>query len=346
MRRNPVPWERVRGHEALVAAFERAWRHGRLAHAYLFVGRPGIGKYRFARELARALLCEGPSAGRLEACGKCPSCLLVEADTHPDLFTLGRLGEKNELGIDSLRELLHGFSLRSARGRGKVAILDDADYLSDEAANCFLKTLEEPPPRSVLILIGTSKDRQWPTIVSRCQVVPFASLPEALVADVLRGADLPDPNLIPRLNRLSEGSPGQALALADPALWQLRHNLLAGLAAAMPDTIGLARQFIEYVEEAGKEAAGQRRRAGLVLKLLLAALLDVVRIQAGGNLKGADAEETGNLRKLAERLNTEQLLRLIDRCLEADEQLGRYVQVVLVIEGLLDALGQGISAVR
>jgi DNA polymerase-3 subunit delta' len=341
-----LAWEGVRGHEALAGAFEQAWRRGRLAHAYLFVGPPGIGKRRFALELARALLCESRPEGRLTACGKCPSCLLVDAETHPDLFLLGRLGEKNELGIDALRELLHGFSLRSARGRGKIAILDDADDLSDAAANCFLKTLEEPPPGTVLILIGTSRDRQWPTIVSRCQVVPFAPLSEPLVAEVLRGQELPDSALVPRLLRLSEGSPGQALALADPELWQLRRGLLAGLASSQPDTIGLARQFMQHVEEAGKEAAAQRRRAGLVLKLLVASLLDVLRLNLGGTARLADAEEMEVLRSLASRLEAEQLLQLIDRCLEADEQLGRYVQVVLVVEGLLDALGQGIGAAR
>ena len=335
-----MAWDGIRGHEALVRAFEQAWRRGRLAHAYLFVGPPGVGKRLFARELGKALLCEDPPAGRLEACGKCPSCALVDADTHPDLFLLSRPEEKNELGINALRELCRGFSLRPARGRGKVAILDDADDLTDEAANCFLKTLEEPPPRSVFILVGTARERQWPTIVSRCQVVPFAPLPEALVADLLRGQELPDPSLNPRLARLSEGSPGRALALADPESWKVRRALLRGLAAARPDTVGLARQFLQLVEEAGKEAAAQRRRAALVLELLVASLQDAVRVRLGGTPRLEDAEETEALRGLAGRLAPEQLLRLIDRCLEADEQLGRYVPVVLVVEALLDALGQ------
>jgi DNA polymerase-3 subunit delta' len=335
-----MAWETVRGHEGLVQAFAQAWRRGRLAHAYLFVGPEGIGKRRFALALAKALLCEDRPADRLEACGRCPACVLAAAGTHPDLFTLCRPEQGNELSIDALRELCRGFLLKSARGRAKVAILDDADDLSEAAANCFLKTLEEPPPHSVFILIGTGRKRQLPTIVSRCQVVPFAPLPESLVAELLQREEVPDPALIPRLARLAEGSPGQARTMADPALWSFRRRLLEGLAREQPDTVGLARQWLELAEEAGKEAAAQRRQAGLVLRLLIGALHDALRVSLGGTPRLADPEELALLRGLASRLSAELLLQLIDRCLEADEQLGRYVQVVLVLEGLLDALGQ------
>jgi DNA polymerase-3 subunit delta' len=157
-----MSWQRVRGHEALVEAFDRARRRGRLAHAYLFSGPSGVGKHLFAEELARALLCEtaGP---RLEACDHCPSCRQAQAGTHPDLFLTGRPEESLELPISVIRDLCRSFGLKSARGRGKVAVIDDADDLNEEAANCFLKTLEEPPPRSVLILIVTSAARQLPT---------------------------------------------------------------------------------------------------------------------------------------------------------------------------------------
>src|SRR5262249_29335689 len=89
-RRWSVSWSRVRGHEGVAEAFDRAWRRGRLAHAYLFTGPPGVGKKLFAVELARALLCEDPPPDRLEACDHCPACAQVEAGTHPDFFTAGR----------------------------------------------------------------------------------------------------------------------------------------------------------------------------------------------------------------------------------------------------------------
>jgi DNA polymerase-3 subunit delta' len=334
-----VSWQRVRGHDAQVKAFTQAVRRGRLAHAYLFTGPAGVGKHLFARELGKALLCER-SGEELHACEECESCILVEAGTHPDFFTVGRPEGSHELPIELMRELCRGFTLKSARGRGKVAVLDDADDLNDASANCFLKTLEEPPPRSVFILVGSTSERQLPTIVSRCQVVRFAPLPEPLVAEILSGHELPDPALIPRLARLSGGSPGQALALADPALWAFRATLLQGLLQPRADTPALARAWTEFVEEAGKESGPQRRRAALVLRLLVLFLEDALALSLGGEPRLAEPADLPLLRDLAARTSPEQQLTVLERCLEADMHLERYAQLVLILESMLDATGQ------
>jgi DNA polymerase-3 subunit delta' len=328
-----------------VQAFERVVRSGRLAHAYFFAGPAGIGKHLFAVELAKALLCEAPPTSRLEACDTCPACLQVEAGTHPDFFAASRPPESPNMPIEVVRELCRDLALKPARGHGKVAILDDADDLDDPitnhaAANAFLKTLEEPPPRSVLLLIGISPERQLSTIISRCQVVRFAPLPESLVAELLRSEGIEDEALVGRLARLSDGSPGQARALADPALWEFRRVLLEGLTRPQPDTVALAQQWMRFLEEGGKDSAGQRRRAGLVLRLLIDFLADGLRFQVGLTPRLAEPEDLRLLRKLAEHASLDQMLDLLERCLEGDIQIDRRVQLVLVLEALLDALGQ------
>ena len=119
----------------------------------------------------------------LQPCGQCPACIQIDAGTYPDYFYARRPDDAADFPVDLMRDLCKSFSLKSARGRGKVVVLDDVDDLNEESANCFLKTLEEPPPRSVLILIGSSAERQLTTIVSRCQVVRS----RAAVAFVGRG---------------------------------------------------------------------------------------------------------------------------------------------------------------
>jgi DNA polymerase-3 subunit delta' len=334
-----MSWRRVRGHDRLIQAFANVVRRGRLAHSYLFVGPDGVGKKRFATELARVLLCEGRSleTGQLQACDRCAACLLVEAGTHPDLVVVGRPEDSNELPIEIMRELCRNFGLKSARGRGKVAVLDDADDLNEASANCFLKTLEEPPPQSVFLLIGTSRDQQLPTILSRCQVVRFAPLPDADLREVLQAHGIADPALVARVLRLAGGSPGQALALADPELWRFRGNFLDALTTAPMQPAATAKMWLEFVESAGKELAQQRRRAGRALRLLVGFVSDALTLALGGVPRLDDAEELSRLQAFIPRRSPERLTELIERCLDADAQIRRYIQLALVLEGLMDA---------
>jgi DNA polymerase-3 subunit delta' len=335
-----LAWQRVRGHDALVEGFRRAVQRGRLAHAYLFTGPAGVGKRLFALELAKSLLCEKAPEGSLQACDRCPSCVLVEAGTHPDFFPAVRPPDALEFPIDFMRQLCRSFALKSARGRGKVVLIDDADDLNEESANCFLKTLEEPPPRSVLILIGSTPDRQLQTIVSRCQVIRFAPLPPQLVDELLQVQGVEDSALRARLVRLSSGSPGMAKELADPALWDFRSDLLAGLTKTPIASVDLARQWMDFVEEAGKESAAQRRRAQLVLRLLIDFLDDALTVALNGTPRRTEPDECAGLKTLAHRAGPDRLLEALERCLEADRQIDRRVQLVLILEGLMDALGQ------
>ncbi len=336
-----MSWSQILGHAERIDAFRQIVMRHRLAHAYLFVGPPGVGKRRFALELAKALLCEDAKSPRkLDACDRCDACLLVDAGTHPDLFQVSRPEDVNEFPIKLIREFCDGFMFKPARGHGKVAILDDTDDFNEESANCFLKTLEEPPPGSLLILLSTNLDRQLPTIKSRCQAVRFAPLGEAHVRQLLQKQGIEDAAMLARLVRLSGGSPGQALALADEALWNFRHELLQGLAKPKVDSFALARRLVEFVEEAGKETALQRRRANQVVRLLIEAFTDMQRLRAGAPARSAEPAELPLVESLAQRAHGDKIQAMLERCLETEMHLGRYVQLSLVLEGLMDALGQ------
>jgi DNA polymerase-3 subunit delta' len=318
-----------------VKSFGEVIRRGRLGHAYLFIGPAGVGKRLFALELAKALLCEN-AAGKFDACDACPACQQSEAGTHPDLIQASRPEDKLELPIDTVREVGEKLSLKPARGGQKIAILDDADDFNDASANAFLKTLEEPPPRSLLILIATDFERQLPTIVSRCQIVRFAPLPPALVAELLVQQGV-EKAKVEQLARLSGGSPGQAFGLADDALWSFRRNLASELANPKPDTVQLAKRWMEFAEDAGKEAASQRRRAALALRLALDLINAALLASTGADPKLIEPDDRTAVARLAERLGTDRLLQIVDRCLEADHQIDRKVQLVLVVEALADA---------
>src|SRR5947207_10201823 len=196
-----MSWDRIRGHDAVRHTFQTAFARGRLGQAYLFVGPDGVGKRLFARELAKALLCDRPPAP-LTACDHCPSCTQVEAGTHPDVFSVRTPEDKHDLPIDLMREFCARMALKPTRGGRKVGIVEDADDFNESSANSFLKTLEEPPPGSLLILLATSIDRQLPTILSRCQVVRFAPLGPADLSAVLAEQGVEDAAQRERLVRL------------------------------------------------------------------------------------------------------------------------------------------------
>jgi DNA polymerase-3 subunit delta' len=329
-----------------VEELRRTLRQGRLPHALLFVGPEGIGKRSFARKLAQALLCEARSATELDPCAACPGCLQVEGGTHPDFLEVARPEDKHELPIGVIRALCDQFGLKPARGVRKVAVVDDADDLNEEAANAFLKTLEEPPPGAVLILIGTAAEVQLPTIVSRCQVVRFDPLPAADVAALLQeqGA-VPDPGEAARLAALAEGSLRRALGLADPGLDGFRRTLIDELAGDHGfDPPGLAHRLGDYVRQAGKETVDHRRRASLLVGELARFFRGVLWQTAGLAPPCADLRDQRAAAALAGRLEPEDVFVLADRCLQADYHIQRRLALNLILESLCHDLGKVINA--
>jgi DNA polymerase-3 subunit delta' len=340
-----MSWKHVREHEPLATAFQQVIRRGRLGHAYLFTGPPGVGKKTFAIELAKTLLCEAPDAlERLEACDHCAGCAQVEAATHPDFQAIGLPEDKHEFPIELMQELIGHLALKPARAKHRVAIIDDADSLNEEAANCFLKTLEEPPPRSLLILIGTSPDRQLATIVSRCQVIRFSQLPGELIAErLVADGVVKDTAAARRLAELAGGSLTDARLLADPAVLAFRRTLLDGITKDRIASVALAEQTVRFSEEGGKESAAKRERGRLAIRFLVDLFRSALHIQAGRKPALQDAQDDQAAGRLAERLSEDGLLDALERCLQADYQIDRRLQLVLVLEAVMDALGQALT---
>lgn len=171
----------ILGQDRAVNTLRQAWANDRMAHAYLFTGPEGVGKKLTALTLAQALFCKFKSS---EPCGNCPGCLKVKNSCHPDLYILS--SGTAAIKIDQIRWLQKQIMLKGVEGDKKMAVLEGAEKMTPEAANAFLKTLEEPPPDTFVILITSQPSALLGTISSRCQLIRFLPLSRENMFEILK----------------------------------------------------------------------------------------------------------------------------------------------------------------
>ncbi len=203
------------GHQRIWDFLIRSVRQNRLAHAYLFAGPGQVGKLTLAREWAKWQLCEQVK-GEI-ACGQCRQCLTIERGQNPDLIILSpRLSEKDgvvktlEISIKEARELQRQLSLFPYSAVRKIAIIEEAATMSDEAASALLKTLEEPSSHSLIILVSASWQTILPTIISRCQLIKFLPVPEYEITAKLKNLAKKETDF-KKVIKLATGRPGRAI---------------------------------------------------------------------------------------------------------------------------------------
>jgi len=209
----------VVGHERQLAILRSALERDRLHHAYLFVGPEGVGKRTVAVAYAKAVHCE---EGNNNFCGQCTNCARISDGNHPDVRIIEPLMDKKEISIQQIRELERDLNYRSFTGKRKIMIIDPAVLMNSSAQNALLKTLEEPPQETLIILIATNSGGLLPTLRSRCLRLSFAPLPRRIVADYLRskrGRTVDDAVF---LAAMSMGSIGVALNLDKDELIEMR----------------------------------------------------------------------------------------------------------------------------
>jgi DNA polymerase III subunit delta' len=346
-----MQWADLLGHQQQREWFRTAIASGRMATSFLFVGPDGIGKRTFARLLAKSLLCRNTQAKAIDFCGACENCAQVDASTHPDLIEIFKPADKAFIPIELLigerekrmREgLCHDISLRPYSGRRKVAILDDADYLNVEGANCLLKTLEEPPPDSVLILIGSNLQRQLPTIRSRCQAIIFRPLALAQLQTLIERNSIADtPERAREIAGLCSGSLAEARLLADPELGEFRGALFDMLAADRLNFTELSKSCGSVIDAVGKDGRAKRERAKLLLRSC-ASFYRAISLRLSGNNERSDSGLASAVDRAMQEWTTgiHGAVQCWQRCILATEHVDRNANQASWLEEWATSLAQ------
>jgi DNA polymerase-3 subunit delta' len=304
--------------QEILAQFAELNAARRLAHAYVFTGPKGIGKYETALALAKQVNCSKKNADPQDC--DCASCRKISGGNHPDILVIEKPEDKTGISIDQIRALMQRLEYRALEATVKFALIRDAELIHEAAANAFLKTLEEPRPGTVLILTTAVPDALLLTIRSRCQMIRFPAMSNMALAQVLKDQYEVSSDDAAVLAAFGQGSPGRALGLGQDFLERRRVVLDAFLG------IGDTEDFV-------KAASVDRDTAREALNAVLMACRDALFIKAGALDRVVNRDRQVEIRRFAERYTPEELSAQADRVSDAIRRVdgNQNVKVVLTV---------------
>ncbi len=326
----PLCFAGIIGQDKAKKLLHRAVEQNRLAHAFLFKGPMGVGKKTLARTFAAALNCQNPE--NHEPCGHCPSCRKFHSNNHPDFIVIEPEGAA--IKINQVRELKKTLAFPPFEATIRVALLCDIHTMRREAANSLLKTLEEPPAQTMIILTADEAGGILPTILSRCQTVPFFPLPQAEVSKILTQEAGLEPELAATLAAMAEGSLGRARLLLAKDLLGFRKEIIGNLLRLEPNTPAAIQTLTELAETAAK----LKEDLGELLELLSTWLHDLLLFSHGtaGSIINHDLSPT--FPTACRRWSSQQLSKRLQLLDMARKQLARNCNPTAVCEVLFFGL--------
>ena len=334
-----MPFRDIVGHVRLIGLMSRAIARDTLPPSLLLAGPSGVGKRRAAEALAQAVTCLQPqSSPELErdACGVCPSCRRILRGVHPDVMMLAP-GDMGSIKIEQVRDVIDRAGYRPFEGRRRVVIIDEADSLVVPAQNALLKTLEEPPSSSILMLVSSMPDALLPTVLSRCPRLRFGALSITEVASVLV-----------RDHGYNEPEARAAAADSDGSVSRALEAESADLVSARETATRLLRQTARLGDPTGRLSAakdlaggkstpsGERDQLAACLRVTASLLRDLgilaLRVDAG-SLANADLQD--ELEELSPAYDSDRSARAYSAVDEAIAALERNASPKVVADWLV-----------
>ena len=324
-----MQWNNIIGHKQVVTQLCLMQQEDRIPHAMLFCGTDGVGKSLVAEALAAAILCHAPVHN--QACGHCKACQALAASTHPDFFQIQPESETKAapaIRIEAVRKLQEEIARIPLLSERRVVIMQEADKMNEAAANCLLKTIEEPSGQIVFILLTSRPSALLDTIISRCMRVEFGILQPDELVKILYQQGIEEP-LAGKLASIADGSVSKALAMQDEELLNLQTQAFDLASAA--GTLG-----VEQLLQLAKEMSGHsRERLIQWLGFLAMIYRDLLMLYSGSGLPLYNQSDIDRLSSLLNKYHQQELLQLLQLVQDYQKRLGSNVNTQLCLEGFL-----------
>lgn len=330
----------ILGQDHAVRAFKKILVNNRLAHAYIFLGTDGIGKSLFAKELVKSLNCKEKVG---DACDNCISCRKTENKVSADVHWFSVKKEKKLLGIEEIKELQYLASLKPVESKYRVFIVQDASKLSEDASNCLLKILEEPPASTIIILLVNSLDSLPETVISRCQIIRFFNLPEDIIRTLLRDKyKVNDGSVAEWALRVANGSINNAVDLIEDLY--SRYELIISRISRLRlvDNFDLAKDINDWVTDKEKAFEEKRLYVRKILNLILYYYRDLLAYKCGFDDMFCRFENRYKdlLKHQSELLSLDCIMRIIGQIFIAFDYMDANANIVLLLENLLSRIAR------
>jgi DNA polymerase III subunit delta' len=324
------------GHRRQLLLLSRAIGRGSFPPSLVLGGPEGIGKLRVARSIAQSLNCLEPVVvGGVDACGRCSACRRIQRGIHPDVLVL-KPDESGAIKIDEVREAIDKAAYRPFEGRRRVVIMEEADAMMVPAQNALLKTLEEPPPASVFLLVTARPDSLLPTVQSRCPRLRFGRLTNGEVVEVLMRDHGYEEDTARAVASLADGSPGRALLAGSAEVVQAREVAGKILAETAQGRDAKARLDCAKALLGGGKARRERDMVAVRLRALASLIRDLGVLTARAHDRTlANLDMKAELEGLSRSYDGDRIVRAFSAVNEALRALERNASPKVVADWLV-----------
>lgn len=333
VRIHDMAWDDIIGHQWTVEALRGQVAARELRHAYLFLGPARIGKRTLALAFASAILCSDPPYPGVP-CGGCEHCRQAAKGAHPDLHLVGVPEDATGIGIDQIRDLQRQIALSPFQAEHRVVLIEDAARMTTPASNALLKTLEEPPPNVILILLAETAEQLLATIASRCTHFPLRPVPREVIMRALAHLS-EDRGAAALAASLSSGRPGAAIQLLqDQAALPQRLERIQELLTLIDSNLAGRFEFVaNNLHEKTRQANAEI--AQLLLEDWLSVWRDVLLVRTGAGIPLANPDFGEAVRTLSEQLSEREILKVLSSIRNSLRALKGYGNPELALEVVL-----------